>query len=276
MSFKPDSDTALLSDSIPYHTAEYYLFDFDGTVSTLRRGWESVMKPVMIQAVLGTETPDEETRKELEAEIDAYIEESTGIQTILQMTWLSGFVREKGFTEPLKPMEYKEIYTVELGRYIESRKKDAASGNKDPYLIPGAVDFLASVREKGKICMLTSGTDRDFVMEEASLLGVDSYFNGGIFGSLDDVEKYSKKKVIEDLIREKNISGEHLVVTGDGPVEIRCARKAGGLGIGVTCNEETLAGADQKKVQRLTQAGADLLITDFVNKEYIIEFTAAG
>ena len=55
--------------------------DFDGTFSTLRCGWETVMKRMMLKYL-----PDE-------AWIDAFIGETTGVQTILQM---------KGFLEEMK------------------------------------------------------------------------------------------------------------------------------------------------------------------------------
>ena len=53
--------------------------DFDGTFSTLRCGWEAVMKRMMLKYL-----PDE-------AWIDAFIGETTGVQTILQM---KGFLEE--------------------------------------------------------------------------------------------------------------------------------------------------------------------------------------
>ena len=55
--------------------------DFDGTFSTLRCGWEAVMKRMMMKYL-----PDEEW-------IDSFIGETTGVQTILQM---------KGFLEEVK------------------------------------------------------------------------------------------------------------------------------------------------------------------------------
>ena len=55
--------------------------DFDGTFSTLRCGWETVMKRMMLKYL-----PDE-------AWIDAFIGETTGVQTILQM---------RGFLEEMK------------------------------------------------------------------------------------------------------------------------------------------------------------------------------
>ena len=68
------------------------LFDFDGTISTLRCGWELVMKPLMLEMISG----DHPVTPELEREVEEYIDASTGIQTIHQMKWLAESVATKG------------------------------------------------------------------------------------------------------------------------------------------------------------------------------------
>ena len=61
------------------------LLDFDGTISVIREGWERVMAPLMAEMIAGGEgDPDGAIRREVER----YVEESTGLQTILQMDWL--------------------------------------------------------------------------------------------------------------------------------------------------------------------------------------------
>jgi beta-phosphoglucomutase-like phosphatase (HAD superfamily) len=52
-------------------------------------------------------------------------------------------------------------------------------------------------------------------------------------------------------------------VFGDGPVEIREARKNGAVAIGLASNEEQRFGINPRKRSRLILAGADLLIPDF-------------
>ena len=86
------------------------LFDFDGTVSTLRCGWEAVMKPLMLEMISGGKPYGEE----LEREVETYISESTGIQTIHQMKWLASTVRERGNNPnaPDDPWWYKATTCV--------------------------------------------------------------------------------------------------------------------------------------------------------------------
>jgi phosphoglycolate phosphatase-like HAD superfamily hydrolase len=65
------------------------IFDFDGTISTLRQGWEEIMEPLMIEMITGGGLPDDQ----LTREVKEYIDESTGIQTIFQM---------QGFDAPIQ------------------------------------------------------------------------------------------------------------------------------------------------------------------------------
>ena len=99
--------------------------------------------------------------------------------------------------------------------------------------------------------------------EEAELLDVAKYFDGNVFGALDDYKKFSKKILIEKLIRESDFAGEEFVGFGDGFVEIEDTYAVCGIAVGVASNEAARQGIDAWKRGRLIQAGADLIIPDF-------------
>src|SRR3546814_1496076 len=65
------------------------VFDFDGTLSTLRAGWEEVMTPFMKAEMTGGRPLSAEEETKLDEAIASYIDQSTGIQTIYQMQWLA-------------------------------------------------------------------------------------------------------------------------------------------------------------------------------------------
>ena len=67
-------------------TIKAAVFDFDGTIPTLRCGWEEVMEPLMLECISG----EKKASDELVREVRDYIDRSAGIQTILQMKWLAG------------------------------------------------------------------------------------------------------------------------------------------------------------------------------------------
>ena len=99
------------------------LFDFDGTISTLRCGWESVMKPLMLEMISGGAWDDA-----LEREVDDYINESAGIQTIHQMKWLAEAVRSHGRNPgaPTDPWQYKAEYNRRLMQTVDILRDDGA------------------------------------------------------------------------------------------------------------------------------------------------------
>ncbi|WAC11604.1 PfkB family carbohydrate kinase [Dyadobacter pollutisoli] len=248
----------------------YAVFDHDGTISSLRQGWEEIMEPVMMKSILGDhyETIDSATFHKVLAHCKEFIHKTTGIQTIYQMEGLVNLVREFGYVPEdkiLDKFQYKEIYNDGLMEMVNKRMAKLASGElgQEDYTLKGAVAFLHELKERGVTMYLASGTDADDVRNEAEMLGYADLFDGGIYGALKDYTKFSKKMIIEKIIRDNNLRGNELAVFGDGPDEIREGRRAGGVSVGITSNEVQRFGHNPAKRPRLVKAGAQLLIPDF-------------
>lgn len=245
------------------------LFDFDGTLSVLREGWETVMTPVMIEAICG----DAPATPEIEHEVRGYIEHSTGILTILQMEWLVDAVRRHGWAgQPLTAEAYKARYLKRLMVSVNERIHQVETGISQPedWLLVGARRFLAGLGARGAQLYLISGTDHADVQREAAVLEVDGFFCGRIYGALDEREAHSKERIVQRILDEYKLFGDELLVAGDGPVEIRAARERGAIALGVASDEVKRAGWNESKVARLMQAGADLLIPDFQRADELI------
>jgi len=63
---------------------------------------------------------------------------------------------------------------------------------------------------------LASGTDENYVREEAELLGIAPYFGEHIYGAIDDYQSFSKAQVIQQILDNGSIAAEKLVGFGDG------------------------------------------------------------
>lgn len=256
---------------------KYAVFDHDGTISTLREGWEEIMEPIMIKAILGDhyDTVDQATYDKVQADSKDFINKTTGIQTIFQMQGLADMVREAGYVPEdkiLDKYQYKEIYNDALIEMVDKRMAKLVAGelNADDYTMKGAVTFLRELKKRGVVMYLASGTDVDDVINEAKVLGYADLFDGGIHGALRDFTKFSKKMIIERIIKENNLSGHELVVLGDGPDEIREGRRSGGISIGITSNEVRRYGHNLAKRPRLVKAGAQIIIPDFSQHEALL------
>lgn len=258
---------------------KHAVFDNDGTISTLREGWEKIMAPVMIKAILGDkyQVADESLLKKVRLRVSQFIDNTTGIQTLMQMKMLLDIIREFGFVDDDKMLNefgYKEIYNKELLRMVKEREEKLMSGelNVDDLTLKNAIPFLKRLYDKGIRLYLTSGTDTEDVRHEAAVLGHDYLFEGRIYGAVGDLTKEAKKIVLDRILdsigRE---DAEHIITFGDGPVEIRETHKRGGLTVGIASNELRRYGLNQSKRTRLIKAGADIIIPDFTQSDRLLE-----
>jgi rfaE bifunctional protein kinase chain/domain len=256
---------------------KHIVFDHDGTISTLRQGWEEIMEPVMIKSILGKKynSIDQAGYNEVVKQVKEYINKTTGIQTIFQMEGLVKMIEEFGHVpkdEILDKFEYKKIYNDALMEMVNKRLHKLHVGELDAFdfMLKGAYNMLLELKKRGVVMYLASGTDVEDVINEANMLGYADMFDGGIYGAMRDVSKFSKKMVMEKIIREHNLKGNELAVFGDGPVEIREGRRFGGIAIGITSNEIRRYGMDLEKRSRLVKAGSQLLISDFSQYNLLI------
>lgn len=248
----------------------HVLFDFDGTLSVLRQGWEDVMVPMMVEAVCGPQL-----RPEIEQAVRDYVDRSSGILTIRQMQWLAETARRYNTTgEARTAGEYKAEYLKRLMVRVRRRIERLQRGETNPSdnMVAGSEAFVRGLAERGARLYLASGTDHGDVVREASVLGLLPYFEGGIYGALDNDENHAKERVIERILDENQLSGDQLLVVGDGPVEIREGQRRGALTLGVASDEVQRCGWNLRKVGRLVSAGADLLVPDFTFTERLIAF----
>ncbi len=273
-----DSEVEYCYENITIGNIKHAVFDHDGTISTLRQGWEEIMVPAMLKAILGDEfeTADEALYHKAKKRVEDYIDQSTGIQTILQMEALVEMVREFGIVPTDKILDkfgYKEIYNDALMELVNQRIEKFHSSQLDisDFTIKGSVEFLKELSKRSVTLYLASGTDKEDVIEEANALGYGELFNGGIYGSVGDVSKYSKKMVIEKIMTDNNLSGSDLVVFGDGPVEIREVRKRDGIAFGIASDEIRRHGLNAEKRTRLIKSGAHFIAPDFSQFDRIIK-----
>jgi sugar/nucleoside kinase (ribokinase family)/phosphoglycolate phosphatase-like HAD superfamily hydrolase len=257
---------------------KHAVFDHDGTISALREGWETVMEPVMIKAILGDHyvIAEERVYRKVVYRVRDYIDKSTGVQTIVQMEGLIEIIKEFGFVPADKILDkfgYKEIYNKALMTMVNKRKAKLKSGQLEvsDFAIKGAIQFLHALRKKGITLYLASGTDVTDVKAEAKVLGYHKLFNGGIYGSLGDINKYSKKMVINNIIQSNILEGHEMVTLGDGPVEMRECRKKDGIAIGIASDEVRRHGLNMEKRMRLIKAGAHFVTPDFSNYKCLLD-----
>jgi phosphoglycolate phosphatase-like HAD superfamily hydrolase len=250
--------------------ARVVLFDFDGTLSLVRTGWMQVMVPMMVEILAELKTGESED--ELRRVIEDFVWRLTGKETLYQMIELAEQVKLRGGT-PLEPLAYKRHYLDRLSEVIRDRIEALRSGACPPdnYLVPGARAFLEELRERGLKLYLASGTDEVYMKHEADLLDVSRYFDGGVYGALDDLAAFSKRMLVQRILALPGIAGGQLIGFGDGYVEIEEVKQAGGVAVGVATDEPECRVPDEWKRQRLIGVGADYVVPNFLEGPRLLE-----
>ena len=123
------------------------------------------------------------------------------------MIQLAERIRERG-GEPREPLWYKHEYLRRLDERIAERIEGLRSGRRArrfarPRRAGAARDLAAAVCRSTWPAAPTSRSSR----QEAELLGLTRFFGPHIYGAQDDYKTFSKKMVIERILRENAIAG---------------------------------------------------------------------
>lgn len=284
-----------ICEPIPAGThIKHALFDFDGTISMLRDGWQDEMVPLMVDHLMNSPqekenisrlmakgVSQEEAFKQIESKIIElvidYVELLTGKETIYQMIRLTEELQKRG-VEPLTPLEYKKEYYRRLDPIVDQRKARLQTGEltQGQLQVPLSINFLEELELRDVKLYLASGTDEDYVIKEANTIGAAHLFTGGIWGAHDDIKSFNKAKAIRMIIDKNQLKGNEILVTGDGIVEIENAREFGGIAIGVYTEEGNQYNMNKRKRERLIQAGAHLIMPDFTNYRELLQYLYAN
>jgi phosphoglycolate phosphatase-like HAD superfamily hydrolase len=249
----------------------HVLFDFDGTLSLIREGWPVVMLGMFTEMLppRGDDQP-EAVRQMLFDDMMKL----NGKQTIYQMIQFAERVKERGGS-PQEPLWYKHEYLRRLEQRIAERLENLRTRRVPPdeYLLHGSRALLDNLRARGLHLYLASGTDEPFVKRESELLGVTEFFGPHVYGAKDDYKQFSKKMVIERILKENAVPGERLLAFGDGYVEIQNTKEVGGLAVAVASDEAHNGSGriDEWKRARLLGVGADIVIPDYRDNELLLE-----
>jgi len=237
------------------------IFDFDGTLSWLRHGWPMTMLNTFLRHAPEAWRQDTTLCAELLADILSL----NGKPSIHQLARCCERARAAGVTVP-EPRALLEEYLPSIRDAVTQRIATIRSGTCEPdaFVVWNARRALENLRARDITLIILSGTAEDDVRAETEVLGLAPYFRHHIYGSRPG-SSFSKKDVIDRIMREEGIEGHHLLAFGDGPVEIGFTKAVGGLAIGVASDEDVNGShrADAAKRHQLVAAGADAIVPDY-------------
>jgi phosphoglycolate phosphatase len=247
----------------PRPNLRHAIMDWDGTVSLIRGGWVEVMVDVCMDSAPSLD------RATVRAEMLAL----NGRPCIHQMTRMVELVNKAGPTA-LPPEEYQRIYCERLADLVEERGRSLRlGGSADAHMVPGTGAFLSALASRGIGLTVVSGTPQPELEVEANALGLAEHFGTRILGPADLADReFTKRGAIHSLVNTHDIRGDELLIVGDGPVEMGESKALGGLAIGVASDEVTPGSRrfDEPKRRQLLDAGADLIVPDYLDTAPLI------
>ena len=86
---------------------------------------------------------------------------------------------------------------------------------------------------------------------------------------------FSKRILVQRILRLPEVEGDHLLGFGDGYVEIEEVKQVGGVAVGVATDEPECRVVDQWKRQRLIGVGADYIIPNYLCYDELMEMLFA-
>ena len=119
-------------------------FDFDGTLSLIREGWQDATIPQMVEWLL--ETPDHESEADLTVVVKDYVTRLTGKQTVDQMIQLAEEIRKRGGQQQ-DPLAQVHVYLARLWSVSRIVWPDLKAGMiaPDDMMVPGSRAMLEAL-----------------------------------------------------------------------------------------------------------------------------------
>ncbi|WP_254507007.1 HAD family hydrolase [Anatilimnocola floriformis] len=258
---RPSPDLELLRADIPKSGYRAVVFDFDGTLSLLRRNWQGIMVPMMVDHLSRLDTG--EPQNSLKKLVEQFVIELTGQPTMVQMQRLAAEIRQRGHM-PQAADVYFQQYQDSLMLQTNARIRAVTRGHASPDMmaVAGTRRMLDELQLRKIHLVLASGTELKDVKNELQVLDFHTYFEPRVHCPVDQDPKFSKLAVMQQLVKQ-GYSARSIIAIGDGPTEILAIKQLGGLAIGLASNEVTGTGVDPLKREHLIRAGADIIIGDY-------------
>lgn len=152
---------------------------------------------------------------------------------------------------------------------IHGRLEALRAGKEPPdqHLVPGARVLLEALEEQSLSMYLAGSTDQKLVPDEGRPLEVARYFEGGVYGTLDNYKSFSKRILIQRLIDSDTARGSEFIRFGDSYVEIENIEEVGGAAVSVATAEPECLVEDEWRRRRLAGTGADVIIANYLECE---------
>ncbi|KKQ96484.1 MAG: hypothetical protein A3C27_03245 [Candidatus Levybacteria bacterium RIFCSPHIGHO2_02_FULL_39_36] len=151
-----------------------------------------------------------------------------------------------------------------ISAMIEYFFKHINEGQVHP--LPGVRDLLEKLKERRVLMGLLTGNVGEIAWGKLEQAGIKDYFDFGVFGDQVEqrVELVEMARLKAENLLGRSVRLEDLVIVGDTPLDIACAKAGKIKSIAVASGFYT--------EEELRKTGADLIVPSLMDKDKILQF----
>ena len=215
--------------------------DWHETIFTGMSFWKEIIAKMAANIFSDGKTPSNNDW----AKAADFVRTSIGRQPLANKRRLIEVANAMGLNPTQTAEELADIYTSEIDRRLHIAKK---TWKENPPVVSGIKKLLEALKPKVEMHVISGGRTKVH-RECARQIGFT-----GFFKSFHGSDEYDKQEFLEKIMRDKSLLPNQLVMIGDGAYDIKSAKDAGCVAVGIAYDEQSR--------QMLIDAGADIIINN--------------
>lgn len=244
------------------------VLDYDGTLTTLRKGWDVILTDYANSKI----NPYNKPCEGLDQAILHLTDHAGGTTPKQLMARLVKIMRQKQLVpqDEIQSIEYyAREYAEHFQKMINERVENFASASES-YVIDAVRPMLDFISAKETVNYIVTGSCETAVTNELSKLEMLNYFSG-VYGATIEMEGNLKMNAIREIMYKHSVKPCEILIIGDGSTEMKAARDMELPAIGIASDEHE-GGLCQKKRKLLKDLGAHAIIADYKGFQNVWEW----
>ena len=233
------------------------ILDYDGTLTTFRKGWEFILYPYAKNCIDQNHQP--ENNPDLEKDLQYFVAHAGGTNPRQLMGRLADLVEKyTGKSESIEFYieDYGSIFNAEIQSRVNNFKE-----NSESYLISGVRELMDFLKMNKILTYVVTGSCSKAVSDELVKLEMADFFQE-VFGA--DIHTFGNHKydAIAEIMKRHNLTEKEVLIVGDGSTEMRAAQDMNLPALGIASDEHN-GGLCEHKRELLIGLGAHAIVADY-------------
>ena len=241
-------------------TLKCVVLDYDGTLTTFRRGWEKILHAFASAKICDHEDFAAGNKEAALDDIDYFVAHAGGSNPRQLMSRLIELAKKYLFSVEMDLQSCAEEY-VEVFHQAINKRLNKCYENGESYLIKGTRQMLDFLNQRQIQCYVVTGSAENDVRNELEILQLGHHFCD-VYGATLNTSGRHKEEALADIISLHSYKKCEMLMVGDGSVEIEAACNFGLPSLGIASDEHN-GGLCERKRRHLIDAGAQLIAADY-------------